>query len=97
MKCKKNNSPLACLAFSHGLGAILMLISDCRRRCSEDVDAGDLKQILGAGMVLASSPQPMRARLVARSTSHPTNQKSVFPPSLIRHLRPPVWGRTGGV
>ena len=47
MKCKKkNNSPLACLAFSHGLGAILMLISDCRRSCSEDVDAGDLNRFL---------------------------------------------------
>ena len=45
MKCKKN-SPLACLAISHGLGAILVLLSDCRRRCSEDVDAGGLNRFL---------------------------------------------------
>ena len=48
------------------------MFGGCRRRWSQ--------QILGAGMVLATSPQPMTARLVARSTSLPTNQKSLFPP-----------------
>ena len=68
MKCRKN-SPLACLGFSHGLGIILVLISDCRRCWFGGCRRRWSQQDPGAGMVVASSPQPMTGHLVARSTS----------------------------